>query len=78
MAANQIDRQRVIALRQSADFLVPGDNFDVLGISPRIIEDKDMNKEIYELFELFDTDKNKVINKDDFEVGFKHLETDLS
>lgn len=37
-----------------------------------------MNKEIYELFELFDTDKNKVINKDDFETGFKHLETDLS
>ncbi len=31
-----------------------------------IIEDKDMNKEIFELFELFDTDKNKVINKDDF------------
>jgi len=32
-----------------------------------------MNKEIFDLFDLFDTDKNKVINKDDFEVGFKHL-----
>ena len=37
-----------------------------------------MNKEIFELFDLFDTDKNKVINRDDFEVGFKHLETNLS
>lgn len=37
-----------------------------------------MNKEIYELFELFDTDKNKIINKLDFETGFKHLQTDLS
>jgi Ca2+-binding EF-hand superfamily protein len=37
-----------------------------------------MNKEIYELFELFDTDNNKVINRKDFETGFKHLKTDLS
>lgn len=37
-----------------------------------------MNKEILELFELFDTDKNKVINKSDFEVGFQHLDTNLS
>lgn len=37
-----------------------------------------MNKEIYQLFELFDTDKNKVINRNDFETGFKHLKTDLS
>lgn len=37
-----------------------------------------MNKEILELFELFDTDKNKVINKSDLEVGFQHLDTNLS
>ena len=37
-----------------------------------------MNQEIFELFELFDTDKNKIINKQDFETGFKNLETDLS
>lgn len=30
------------------------------------------------MFELFDTDKNKVINRKDFETGFQHLKTDLS
>ena len=43
-----------------------------------MIEDKEVNREIFELFELFDIDKNKKINRHDFEIGFKHLETELS
>ena len=37
-----------------------------------------MNKEIYDVFEIFDIDKNRFIDRNDIEIGFKHFETNIS
>lgn len=43
-----------------------------------MIEDKDFNEEIYEVFKVFDINKNKVIDFKDFEMGFEKMDVDIS
>ena len=38
-----------------------------------MIEDKDFNEEIYEVFKVFDINRNKVIDFKDFEMGFEKM-----